>query len=153
MIFQSNCLKKQALLLTISIKKLHRMCTEEKLSDNFKETIEELKEDFENVHQVFGLSETLKIQVILHHYSDYFVMTGKTFRETNGEHHEVLHHTLKTMERKKNQYMKKKSWWGCSPTEKPSVYINQEGVKCWIYTKSQAQNKKKQNKFRIIQKS
>ena len=45
--------------------------------------------------------------VISHHYSDYFKMTGKTFRETNGEHHEALHHTLKTMERNKNLYMNK----------------------------------------------
>ena len=62
---------------------------------------------FENVHQLFGISETLKIHVISHHYSDYFKMTGKTFRETNGEHHEALHHTLKTMERNKNLYMNK----------------------------------------------
>ena len=90
-----------------SIKKLHRMCTEEKLSDNYREVIEEFKEAFENVHQLFGLSETLKVHVILSHYSDYFELTGKTFKETNGEHHEALHHTLKTMERNKNLYMRK----------------------------------------------
>ena len=69
--------------------------------------IEEFKEAFENVHQLFGLSETLKVHVILSHYSDYFEITGKTFRETNGEHHEALHHTLKTMERNKNLFMRK----------------------------------------------
>ena len=77
------------------------------MSDNYKETIEEFKEAFENVHQLFGLSETLKVHVILSHYSDYFEITGKTFRETNGEHHEALHHTLKTMERNKNLFMRK----------------------------------------------
>ena len=34
-------------------------------------------------------------------------VTGKKFRETNGEHHEALHHTLKTMERDRNLYMKR----------------------------------------------
>ena len=34
-------------------------------------------------------------------------MTGKYVRETNGEHHEALHHTLKTMERDRNLYMKR----------------------------------------------
>ena len=123
------------------------MCTEEKLGENYEETIEEFKEAFENVHQLFGISETLKIHVISHHYSDYFKMTGKTFRETNGEHHEALHHTLKTMERNKNLCMKKKSWWGCSPTKKPPVNIYQECVKCRIYSKSQAKDKKKQSQF------
>ena len=41
------------------------------------------------------------------HYSDYFEMMGKNFRGTNGEHHEALHHSLKTMERDRNLYMKR----------------------------------------------
>ena len=48
------------------------------------ETIEEFREAFEVVHQLFGLSETLKIHVILHYYTDYFEMTGKTFRKNKG---------------------------------------------------------------------
>ena len=34
-------------------------------------------------------------------------MTGKYLRETNGENHEALHNTLKTMERDRNLYMKR----------------------------------------------
>ena len=83
------------------------MCVEEKLSENYQETIENFKQAFKVVHQEFGLSQTLKIHVIFDHYSDYFAMTGKNFRETNGEHHEALHHTLKTMERDRNLYMKR----------------------------------------------
>ena len=90
-----------------SINNLHIMCVEEKLSENYQETIENFKQAFEVVHQEFGLSQTLKIHVIFDHYSDYFAMTGKKFRETNGEHHEALHHTLKTMERDRNLYMKR----------------------------------------------
>ena len=45
-------------------------------SDNYKEIIENFKESFEVVHQLFGLSQTLKIHIIVDHYSDYFEMTG-----------------------------------------------------------------------------
>ena len=61
------------------------------------------------VHELFDVSETLKIHVILNHYSDYFEMTGKIFKETNGEHHEALHHTLKTMGKKGFVY-EEKTW-------------------------------------------
>ena len=74
------------------------MCLEQKLSENFKETIDSYKDAFEVVHQRFELSKTLKIHVIVEHYGDYLEMTGTNFRETNGEHHEALHHTLKTLE-------------------------------------------------------
>ena len=34
-------------------------------------------------------------------------MTGRHFRKDNGEHHQALNHTLKTMERNQNIYMKR----------------------------------------------
>ena len=37
---------------------------------------EEFKENFEIVHQLFDISQTLKIYVIVDHYSDYLEMTG-----------------------------------------------------------------------------
>ena len=91
----------------MGISNLHKMCTEDKLNENFRETIQNFRECFEVVHELFDVSETLKIHVILNHYSDYFEMTGKIFKETNGEHHEALHHTLKTMEKNKGLYMRK----------------------------------------------
>ena len=93
-----------------SINSLHKMCIENELSDNYEETIENFKENFEVVHQLFGVSQTLKIHIIMDHYSEYFKMTGTNFKNTNGEHHEALHHTLKTMERDKGLYMRKKTW-------------------------------------------
>ena len=57
--------------------------------------------------------------MILDHYSDYFEMMGKHFKETNGEHHEALHHTLKTMERNKGLYMGKKHG---SPTHQKKTH-------------------------------
>jgi hypothetical protein len=91
-----------------SITSLHKMCIENDFSDNYKEIIENFKESFEVVHQLFGLSQTLKIHIIVNHYSDYFEMTGTNFKDTNGEHHEALHHTLKEMERNRGLHMKKK---------------------------------------------
>ena len=63
------------------------------------ENIQNFRECFEVVHELFDVSETQKIHVILNHYSDYFEMRGKIFKEANCEHHEALHHTLKTMEK------------------------------------------------------
>ena len=84
------------------------MCIEKELSDKYKDIIENFKETFEVVHQLFGLSQTLKIHIIFDHYSDYFEMFGTNFKYTNGEHHEALHHTLKDMERNRGLNMKKK---------------------------------------------
>ena len=95
------------------------MCTEDKLNENFRETIQNFRECFEVVHELFDVSETLKSHVILNHYSDYFEMTGKIFKETNGEHHEALHHTLKTMEKNKGLYMRKKHG---SPTHQKKTH-------------------------------
>ena len=53
------------------------------------------------------MNMTLKIHVIIHHYADFFKLTGKNMKTINGEHHEALHHTLKTMERDRNLYMKR----------------------------------------------
>ena len=42
---------------------------------------------------------TLKIHVILEHYSDYFQWTGKTMKFTNAEFTETAHSTFKMSER------------------------------------------------------
>ena len=36
------------------------MCTEDKLNENFRETIQNFRECFEVVHELFDISETLK---------------------------------------------------------------------------------------------
>ena len=95
------------------------MCIEKELSDKYKEIIENFKETFEVVHQLFGLSQTLKIHIIFDHYSDYFEMFGTNFKDTNGEHHEALHHTLKDMERNRGLYMNKKTWARAAPCPWP----------------------------------
>ena len=59
------------------------------------------------MYEEFKLPMTLKI-VIVDHYSDYLKATGKFFRLTNGEHHEAIHHQIKSFESKINHHMKKK---------------------------------------------
>ena len=118
-----------------SINNLHIMCVEEKLSENYQETIENFKQAFEVVHQEFGLSQTLKIHIIFDHYSDYFEMFGTNFKDTNGEHHEALHHTLKEMERNRGLYMKKKQGSPVLQKKIPLIHCYKECPQCWVYPK------------------
>ena len=69
--------------------------------------IDEFKCKFNKMYEEFKLPMTLKIHVIVDHYADYFKETGKNFRLTNGEHHEAIHHQIKSFESKKNLHMKK----------------------------------------------
>ena len=41
----------------------------------------------------------LKIHVIIHHYTDYFELSGLTFRDTNGEFNEAIHSSLRIHEK------------------------------------------------------
>ena len=87
--------------------KLHTMCIEDTLRENYQETLDEFEDVFETVYELFEMNMTLKIHVIIHHYADFFKLTGKNMKTINGEHHEALHHTLKDFERKKGYYMRK----------------------------------------------
>ena len=50
--------------------------------------------------KVFGLNQTLKMNVIKEHYKTYFKMTGKTLKEVSIEYHEAVHHSHKNHEKK-----------------------------------------------------
>ena len=84
-----------------STSKLHKMCIEDTLRENYQETLDEFEEAFKTVYELFHMNMTLKIHVIIHHYADFFKSTGKNMKTIIGEHHEALHHTLKDFERKK----------------------------------------------------
>ena len=60
---------------------------------NFKETY------FEFLYEEFTLPMTLKIHVIIDHYSDYFQWTNQTMRLTNAEFTETAHSTFKMSKR------------------------------------------------------
>jgi len=74
--------------------KLNTMCVEEDQRENFQEILDEFEESFETVYELFEMNMTLKIHVIIHHYADFFNMTKTHMKNTNGEHHEALHHSL-----------------------------------------------------------
>ena len=54
---------------------------------------------FEFLYEEFRLPMTLKIHVIIDHYSDYFQWTNQTMRLTNAEFTETAHSTFKMSER------------------------------------------------------
>ena len=47
------------------------------------------------MYNTFQLNMTLKIHVIIHHYADYFELSGLTFWDTNGEFSEAIHSSLR----------------------------------------------------------
>ena len=61
-----------------SIRELHMIC----IKSNFEEADAELalfnfEQNFLNLYEIFGLNMTLKIHIILHHYTWHFKQTGK----------------------------------------------------------------------------
>ena len=64
---------------------------------------------FDTLYDKFKMYMTQKIHVIVDQYGDYFKETGKTFRFTNGQHHEAIHHAIKVFEAKRGFNQKKKN--------------------------------------------
>ena len=58
-------------------------------------------------HMQTHKSWTLKVHIILHHYKDYFDMTQKSMRFTNGEFVESTHYSIKNEERTHNFKVKR----------------------------------------------
>ena len=77
------------------------MCTAKELGD-YNRVIEDFKIKFFYLYKNFKLSFTLKVHVILHHFSYYFSKTGKTFKDTNDEFTESAHSTLRKSEEQHN---------------------------------------------------
>jgi len=69
-----------------SLRDLHSMCMAKHLPDNFRDVIDDFRRKFFYLHQNFNLSMTLKIHVILDHYSYYFEQTGSSFKDTSSEY-------------------------------------------------------------------
>ena len=99
-----------------AIRNLHELCVSEELGD-FNNVLHDFKVNFEFLNEEFLLPMTLKIHVILHHYSDYFEWTGNTMRYTNAEFTETAHATFKMSERihhltsiEKSELLYTKNW-------------------------------------------
>ena len=80
-----------------SISNLHLLCTGRDI-DNHRIIINDFTTNFDYLYENFNMNMTLKIHIILHHYSDYFDWTGKSFHYTNGEFVESSHYTIKREE-------------------------------------------------------
>ena len=93
---------------------------------------------------------TLKIHVIVDHYSDYFKETGKNFRLTNGEHHEAIHHTVKEFESKKNLHMKKKIGKPYSPGKMFNFNFQFQCAEGWVYHSKGYEVEKKEAVFHFL---
>ena len=70
--------------------------------------IQKFMDSFITIYDNFHTNMTLKINVIFHHYQDYFEANGTNFKPTNGEHHESLNYSLKMFERKKGHQVCRK---------------------------------------------
>ena len=73
----------------------------EKELGNFREVILNFRFFF-ILHDIHQLSMTLKIHVILDHYSYYFEKTKQTFKDTSREYIESCHSTLRKEEEEHN---------------------------------------------------
>ena len=74
-----------------SIKHLHMVCTARELHD-YDLILHDFELNFQYLYANFGLNMTLKVHIIVHHYTDYFDLT----RQTNGEFLESCYYFLKT---------------------------------------------------------
>ena len=63
--------------------------------------------NFEYLFENFQPNMTLKVHIILHHYKDYFDMTQKSMRFTNGKFVESTHYSIKNEERTHNFKVKR----------------------------------------------
>ena len=100
------------------------MCIADVFDENYEILLNEFKCKFDKLYKDFKLPMTLKIHVIVDHYSDYFKETGKKFKSTNDEHHEGIHHSVKVFESKKGFHMKKTFRKPHTPDKMPPVHLN-----------------------------
>ena len=74
------------------------MCIAATLQPDYKEVLNEYEENFAAMFMDYKLNMTLKGHVVVHHFVEYFELTGKTMKETNGEFVETLHSSLRKHE-------------------------------------------------------
>ena len=76
-----------------SLRNLHQLCVAETLGD-FQSVLFDFQTNFEFLYEEFNLPMTLKIHVIIDHYSDYFVWTGRTMKYTNAGQSKLIMSSL-----------------------------------------------------------
>ena len=67
------------------MKQVHLVSTAIYLPENDKETLADFQEKFDILYYNFGISMTLNVHVIYHHFVDYFELSGETLRNKSTE--------------------------------------------------------------------
>ena len=81
-----------------NLREIHKVCLEKELDYDYQLILDENERNFDYLYDNFGLNETMKVHVIKDHFSQYFELTNKTMRDTNGEFVETLHSSLRIHE-------------------------------------------------------
>ena len=77
-----------------NLREIHRVCLEKDIDPDYQLILDDFERNFDYLYDNIELNMTLKVHVILHHFSQYFDMTNTTMRDTNGEFVETLHSSL-----------------------------------------------------------
>ena len=70
------------------------MSLEKSIDPDYQIILNDFERNFDYLYDNIDLNMTLKVHVILHHFSQYFDITNSTMRDTNGEFVETLHSSL-----------------------------------------------------------
>ena len=81
-----------------NLREVHRICLAKEIDFDYQLILDDYERNFDYLYDNFGLNMTMKVHVIVHHFSQYFALTNKTMRETNGEFVETLHSSLRIHE-------------------------------------------------------
>ena len=83
-----------------NLRELHRVCLENEIDPDYKLILDDFENNFNHLYENIELNMTLKVHVILHHFTQYFELTNSTMKDTNGEFVETLHSSLRIHEEK-----------------------------------------------------
>ena len=91
-----------------SIKELHSATVSKDFSlERCESAVFNFEINFWYLHDMYQLSMTLKVHVIIDHYIWYFKEMNKNFYETNGEYVEAVHYSLDGHEKTRNLKVKR----------------------------------------------
>ena len=62
------------------------------------DVLQELRENFFSLQQIFNVSETLKMHIIFYHYDDYLEKSGESLLSTTDEVTEAVHSRFRMFE-------------------------------------------------------
>ena len=61
-----------------NLRELHRVCLENEIDPDYKLILDDFENNFNHLYENIELNMTLKVHVILHHFTQYFELTNST---------------------------------------------------------------------------